>query len=191
VDVREVNNMEFTTMTYMWIGTGVLMFLIFCFMIYLFYQKIKLDKAGKIRGMFIYDDRTIERKNFYGIVDTLEYNGITYDYNDNLTIKIKGIKHAYFYVGNKNQIDIHAPKDNAMNFADYQKILKSKVLKDLLEDDEVGLSKAERLLLIAIIITGIALFLVIWYYSQQPQEIIFTEATREAIKQSVIAAIKG
>lgn len=183
--------MEFTTITYMWIGVGILMFLIFCFMLYLFYQKVKLDKAGKIRGMFIYDDRTIEKQNFYGIVDTLEYKGLTYDYNDNLTIKIKGIKHAFYYVGNKNPIDIHAPKNNAMDYADYKKILKSKVLKDLLEDDEQGLSKSERLILIAIIVSGIALFLVMWYLAQQPQEIIINEATKEAIKNAVVEAIKG
>ena len=170
---------------------GIFGGLLFIFMSYLLYYKVKLDKQGKIRANFIYDDRTIERKSYYGIVDKLVFDDLDYDYNDNLTIKIKSVKHIFYYIGNKNPIDIHNPKENLMNYADFKKILKSKVLKDLLEDEEKGLSKFEMLVLVGIGITAILVIGVAWYYSQQPQPMMMTNSTVETIRTIVTDVIRG
>ncbi len=178
-------------MTYVWISLAVFVGVLTLFLIYLVIFKIRQDRKGKIKANFIYDDRSIELKNYFGIVDKLIYDEIEYEYDDNLTIRKKGVKNIFYVVGNKNPIDFQNPKDNAMTYADYKKIIKSKILNDLLEDEVIGLTKFEKMLMFVVGVSALVTLGFIWYYSQQPAPVELNLALKEFIKEAVTEVIRG
>jgi len=183
--------MELTILDWVYMALGGILSVLFVFCIMWLFNWIKRNNSNKIKANFIYDDRTIERKNYYNIIDKINYDDIDYEYDDNVTIKLKGIKNIFYIIGNQKPLDFHNPDSKAMTYADYKKIIKSKVLNDLLEDDGTGLTKGERTVLIVVIAVGLIVVGALWYFSQQPMNINLTPEVGEFIKQSVIEAIKS
>lgn len=173
------------------IGFGLILTLIFVFGLMYMLRWLKRKDHLKIRANFIYEDRTITIKSYYNIVDTLTFDDLEYDYDDNVTIKKKGIKNIFYRIGQRKPLDFQNKIENDLTYSDFKKIIKSKVLNDLLDDEENSFSKAEMMLLFAIIITGLFILGFLWFKFQQPVEMLLNDATKDFIKESVLEAIRG
>jgi len=176
---------------YIIISIGVFVVSVTTFTLYLIQRYFKRHRDEKIRATFIYDDRSTKTISRLGVVDRILYDNLNYDYDDNLTVKKKGVKYIYYVVGNKNPIDFKNPKSSVMSYNDYKTIIESKVLNELLLDEEAFLSKSEKIILIAIGIMGITLFITLIYLSKQPVNIPLGDTYKDFIKNAVLEAIKG
>ncbi len=176
---------------YVLIPLGIFIFSIMGFSLYLIQNYIRRYREGRLKVTFIYDDRSTKTSTYSGVVDRVLFDGLEYDYNDNLTVKKKGFKYIYYVIGNKNPINFKNPKSGVMSYNDYKSIIESKVLTELLEDEDSFLSKADKILLTVIGITGIVLFITMIYLSKQPVVFSLSESYKEFIKSAVLEAIRG